>query len=141
VTEIEEHQRMWRGICFREKARNTKVVSAGHLVKERTWWDSDPVHPNQEGYKRISKFITQGLRSLEDKRLKMLQEDEAKEIKKRPAEDHPAASSANAAKRPAASNGDYVSREDPPWRFQRGRGGLGGRRGGMFFKPRGGFYY
>jgi hypothetical protein len=141
VAEIEEHQRMWRGICFREKARNTKVVSAGHLVKESTWWDGDPVHPNMEGYKRFSKFITQGLRSLEDKRLHLMQEDEVKEGKKRSAEAQPAGSSANPAKRPAASDRDYVSREDPPWRFQRGRGGHGGRRGGMFFRTRGSFYY
>jgi hypothetical protein len=52
VAEIEEHQRMWRGICFREKTRTIKVVSAGHLIKESPWWRSDSVHPTKEGYDR-----------------------------------------------------------------------------------------
>jgi hypothetical protein len=142
IGDLEEHQRMWRGISFREKIRNVKVVSAASLLADATWWGTDPVHPTNAGYERVAKFVLQGLRSMEAKREDFFKAEEAKEGRKRPLNESPPSSSQTdmrAKRGPWQSTGDYVVRQEQPWGAYRGRGGRGGRggwprgRGGQYF--------
>jgi hypothetical protein len=134
IADLEEHQRLWRGIGFREKVRNLKVVTAAKLLADKKWWSGDPVHPTSEGYERVAKFIIQGLKSMEQKRDSILKEEEAVKERKRPRADSQTEATGNtsAAKRgPWQSTGDYVTRQEPSWGPSRGRGGHGGRAGWM----------
>jgi hypothetical protein len=33
---------LWRGMAFREKLPNLKVINTGQLLREETWWRGDP---------------------------------------------------------------------------------------------------
>jgi hypothetical protein len=47
---------LWRGMAFREKLPNIKIINTGQLLREDTWWRSDPVHPIKEGYNRVCNY-------------------------------------------------------------------------------------
>jgi hypothetical protein len=47
VTSLSETYRLWRGMLFRKKLKNVRVFNTGILIKDRSWWGSDNVHPLQ----------------------------------------------------------------------------------------------
>jgi uncharacterized membrane protein YgcG len=129
LADLEATTRSWRGICFREKLRNTKLCNVAGAVADKQFWGIDPVHPLRAGYEVIADYLVKGLTSMEQKRTlsneEMLEVDSSKrmlqgEVVFPPAKRH----------QWATGNDDFVSRQANSWDLSGGsRGGRGGRGG------------
>jgi uncharacterized membrane protein YgcG len=133
--ELANTQKLWRGVAFRERLKNIKVVNASHLLEEATWWGGDPVHPTTTGYDRLANFMVTGFTAMIAKQEASVAEEEVMETPKRPLDSSSIQHSA--AKRPAwlSSNEQFVTRSYDQHRGHRGRG-----RGyrGSFYRGSGG---
>jgi hypothetical protein len=63
---------------------NLKVCNAGRPLNNNLMWGSDPVHPLEEAYMGVAKYIMAGAVDLEGMRKSMLEDSEATTEAKRP---------------------------------------------------------
>jgi hypothetical protein len=127
LADLDNVHKLWRGMIFREKLSNVKVVNVGKLLAEQAYWGTDPVHPIQDGYNAVASYIRKGFISMAEK-----SGDKCSEVSsggKRALEED-AEAALTAQKRPfwVTRNDDFVTRRDTSWRGQ--QGGSGGRGGG-----------
>jgi hypothetical protein len=127
-------QKLWRGMLFRERLRNTKVCNVGPQLEEIQWWLGDPVHPTTEGYTVVVDHIIRGLTSLEEKRLLAEQEEASSDDPGKRGREHDDTGSTPGPKRPQWDPDCYAARQDSL--FHR-RGGGGSGRGYFFSGNRG----
>jgi hypothetical protein len=142
LADIEAANRMWRGLCFRDRIRNIKLCNAGHLLADPLMWNEDPVHPDTAGYKKVVDYLLKGLASMEERRLSNIRADLEVEQNKRPRQEE--APTEPDLRRPAWTRADdnYVSR-DTRWISypeNRGRGGYRGRGYGGWPRRAGGWW-
>jgi uncharacterized membrane protein YgcG len=103
-------QKLWRGMAFRERIRNLRVVNIGPKIVDEALWGLDAVHLTAEGYAIIGNFLSSQLANMDERR--------------RAAEDNQGAAKQGQnnlsllGKRQASNQGDFVIRSDP----RRGRG-------------------
>jgi hypothetical protein len=84
MKDLDGCHRLWKGLAHREKIRNIKKCNAGSLLMPREMWQDDPVHPSQEAYNRMARYLVRGVLDLEDKSKKMIDEPEPQQDSKRP---------------------------------------------------------
>jgi uncharacterized membrane protein YgcG len=119
-------QKLWRGMAFRERIRNLRVVNIGPKIVDEALWGTDAVHLTPDGYAIIGNFLSSLLASMDERR--RAGEDDQ--------DDQGTAKQGQ--KRQASNQGDFVTRSDPrrgrgQW-FPRGgslRGGWGTGGGGV----------
>jgi hypothetical protein len=125
--------RLWKGLAHREKLRNIKICNTSQLLFSRDMWLDDPVHPRQEAYDSVAKYLVRGVLDLEEKRKTMIEEPEQHQPAKRPRTDAAQTGQLNQPPlyRPAwmSNTGNFVSPSIPRPPFFRGRGR--GYRGGF----------
>jgi hypothetical protein len=54
---------------------NLKICNTGRLLADSELWINDPVHPSQEGYERVVRFIIHGLADMASKKKKLSSDD------------------------------------------------------------------
>jgi hypothetical protein len=84
MKDLDGCNRLWKGLAHREKIRNIKICNAGSLLMHREMWQDDPVHPSQEAYDRMARYLVRGILDLEDKRKKIIDDPEPQQDSKRP---------------------------------------------------------
>jgi hypothetical protein len=67
---LEACQRLWCRLAHWQVIANLKICNAGPLVSDCELWTGDLVHPSQEGYERLVRYIIQGVADMEAKRKK-----------------------------------------------------------------------
>jgi hypothetical protein len=73
--DLEACQRLWRGLAHRQGIPNLKICNTGRLLADSELWVNDPVHPCQEGYDRVVRYLIQGLADMANKRKKLSSDD------------------------------------------------------------------
>jgi uncharacterized membrane protein YgcG len=135
-------QKLWRGMAFRERLRNLRVINVGPKIAAEAFWMADAVHLTDEGYAVAANFIMGVLDSMEERRRVALDDSEESGPGKRGLD---RSEDGQSVKRPAASQGDFAARSDQQrgrgvWHHRGGSGfgGFGGFRGGRGFGGGGG---
>jgi hypothetical protein len=73
---IEGLQKLWRGMAFRERLKNLRVINVGPKIAAEPFWVADAVHLTDDGYAVAANFVTGVLDSMEDRRRAVLDDSE-----------------------------------------------------------------
>jgi hypothetical protein len=122
LSDLNACHRLWRGLAHRDKLKNLKVCNVSHILSGKHLWTTDPVHPGDEGYKLVTRYLIQGVTDMEGKRKAML-DDVPDEHAAKMARHDPQGDSTPPTFRPAwmTTSGQFVT-PSLPRPFFRGRG-------------------
>jgi hypothetical protein len=126
LSDLDACHRLWKGLAHREKFRNLMICNAGRPLNNSLMWGSDPVHPLEEAYLGVAKYLMAGAVDLEGKRKSMLEDPEASVEAKRPRAADISTPPPRFRPHWISSSGQFVT-PGQPRPFFRGRGQFRGR--------------